>query len=547
MEERTMSERTDARPTRLKEHNISLRSAVMIMYCLVAAGAFGIEEMIPESGPGMTVIMLCVLPFLWAGPQALVSAELGSAMPEVGGFYKWVQRGLGEFWGFQACWCRTLSCYLDNTLYIVLAVSYVGFVVPMGPVQSYLLKAAFIFIFSYINIRGLREISWVSNVISITILATFAVIAVTGLTHWEYNPVSPLIPEDYTLFASVGASLSIGMWMYSGYTAMSNLAGEIKDKSVIYRGLLIVLPLTTLSYVLPTVASLASVGQWEEWSTTGGVSFGHTLAILGSWGIPVFMIVATLSNLSIFNTQMVAVTRGFFSMSEDNLAPKAISRLHKRFRTPYVGILSMTVFCLIACTFDFSILVTVDVMLLMVDYVLVFFSAARLRYTEPDMERPFRIPLGRRGVALLVSPAILIALFALFLNGADYFLGGMAGLVSSPVVYVIWRRMYGGMSKIDPEAYPSNPRTKLGKGDLHRTAIIFLLFGALGVIGAFAFFPWYEADWGEYYMEVYGGTDPFAFIILAIKCLSVVYLITGIVLKYFAVKIDPKSPGAGIW
>jgi amino acid transporter len=68
----------------------------------VAGGAFGIEEMISASGPGLTLLMLIVLPFIWAGPQALVSAELGSAIPEAGGFYKWVQRGLGEFWAFQA-------------------------------------------------------------------------------------------------------------------------------------------------------------------------------------------------------------------------------------------------------------------------------------------------------------------------------------------------------------------------------------------------------------------------------------------------------------
>ena len=100
----------------LAEHNITLRTAVMIMYCLVAAGCFGIDEMIPDGGTGITIIILCILPFVWAAPQALCSAELGSAITDAGGFYKWIQRGLGEFWGFQGGWCRTLSCYIDNTV-----------------------------------------------------------------------------------------------------------------------------------------------------------------------------------------------------------------------------------------------------------------------------------------------------------------------------------------------------------------------------------------------------------------------------------------------
>ncbi|MCP4047683.1 MAG: hypothetical protein GY732_17055, partial [Gammaproteobacteria bacterium] len=65
----------------LIEHKIRLSTVVFIMYCLVAGGAFGIEEMISASGPGLTLLMLVVLPFIWAGPQALVSAELGSAIP----------------------------------------------------------------------------------------------------------------------------------------------------------------------------------------------------------------------------------------------------------------------------------------------------------------------------------------------------------------------------------------------------------------------------------------------------------------------------------
>ena len=84
----------------LVERNITLRTAVLMMYCLVAAGAFGIEGMISDAGPGMTIVILCILPFIWAAPQALCSAELGSFITDAGGFYKWIQRGLGEFWGF---------------------------------------------------------------------------------------------------------------------------------------------------------------------------------------------------------------------------------------------------------------------------------------------------------------------------------------------------------------------------------------------------------------------------------------------------------------
>ena len=83
----------------LKQHKVGIIGIVGMIYAMTAAGAYGIEDMVSSSGPGMTVIMLFVLPLIWAFPIALASSELGSAIPDECGFYRWVQRALGEFWG----------------------------------------------------------------------------------------------------------------------------------------------------------------------------------------------------------------------------------------------------------------------------------------------------------------------------------------------------------------------------------------------------------------------------------------------------------------
>ncbi len=128
----------------LKQYEMKTSTVVFMIFCLCAAGAYGIEEMIPQAGPGLTLVMLIVLPFLWSTPMGLVSAELGSALPQEGGYYKWVQRACGEFWGFQAGWWRTISVYFDNTLYVVLAGSYLGAVLELSGLQEYLFKASVI-------------------------------------------------------------------------------------------------------------------------------------------------------------------------------------------------------------------------------------------------------------------------------------------------------------------------------------------------------------------------------------------------------------------
>lgn len=535
----------------LIEHPITLRTAVLLMYCLVAAGAFGIEEMIPDSGPGITIVILCVLPFVWAAPQALCSAELGSAITDAGGFYKWIQRGMGEFWAFQGGWCRTLSCYVDNTLYIVLAGSYTQMLIPgMTDTMKFFFMAALILIFTFVNLLGIEEVGKVNTIFAVIIFLVFLAVTIVGFMNWQYNPMEPFYnSNDYTLIGSIGASLATGMWMYSGYTSMSTLATECKDKSIIPRGLVIVMPIIALSYILPTIASLGSVGHWQDWTFDGGISFGHVLALVGAWGLPVFVIAAVLSQLAIFNTQIISVSRGFYGMAIDHLAPKSLAKVSKKRHVPYIGVISLSVVALVLCNFNFDVLVTVDVTLLMVDYVLVFMSTARLRITEPDMVRPFKIPGGNKFVFILVTPGIIIALAALFLNGADYYLGGMIGLMSSPILYVIWKRMYGGMYLDDPEKYPINPRTKLAKGDLHRIAVILGIFAVIGLIGSLWWFEWYEVGWESYYEETYSyikilgttGEEIISNIYNAMLGLSVVYAVIAIVLKVIGKKIDPKD------
>jgi hypothetical protein len=98
-------------------------------------------------------------------------------------------------------------------------------------------------------------------------------------------------------------------------------------------------------------------------------------------------------------------------------------------------------------------------------------------------------------------PPITIALLALFISGADYFLGGMLALVSGPVAYFIFKRKYGGLSKKDPVLHPANPKTGLAMGDTKRMAWMTGLLTIAGIIALF-FLPWYDDP--QPYAKAYG-------------------------------------------
>ena len=522
----------------LKKHRISTSTVVFMIFCLCAAGAYGIEDMIPQAGPGLTLVMLIVLPFLWSTPMALVASELGSAIPEEGGFYKWVQRACGEFWGFQAGWWRTISIYVDNTIYVVLAGSYIATVVELTPVEEYLFKASIVVFFTYINIRGIKDVGIVSTTISILVMIAFALVAAFGFANWQSDPFDPFIPPDQTLLQSIGAGIAIGVWVYSGYESMSTMAGEIEDPQVIPKATLISVPLIMAVYILPTMGGLASIGSWSQWASAGGLSYGDVVSNhIPALGI-LFVFVALLAQFSLFNTYIASGSRGFFALAEDNLAPRVLVKCSKDRGVPYVAVLSLGAFSLFAAMFPFEVIVVVDAILFMAAYVLIFISACILRVKDPDLERPFKIPLGTKGFIAMCIPPVTIAFIALFISGTDYFLGGMLALLSGPVAYFIFKRKYGGLTKIDPVRYPANSKTRLGVGDTRRMAWMFGFLTAVGIIAIF-FLPWYDDP--QSYADDYGIEGFFDILMSGVRWMTAAFGVITAALLIITRRVEPTD------
>ena len=498
----------DSQGLGLKKHKIGVATVVFMIYSLVAAGCYGIEDMIPQAGPGLTLLMLIIIPFIWGLPFGMVASELGSARPQEGGYYKWVQEALGEFWGFQAGWWRTISIYIDNTLYVVLAGGYLFSMVGTdNRLVEFAFKAAMILVFMYINLRGVKDVGIVTNALSIFIIAAFAMVAIIGFTNWGGNPFETMTPEpvesmvDWIFYA--GAGISIGMWMYSGYESMSTVAGELEDPQVIPKATLLTVPIIMLTYILPTMAGISAfqgTGDeelgFENWGTGAG-DLGYASVADHFWGPAFgifFGIVAVIAQFSIYNTYIASGSRGFFALSEDNLAPKFFVKVDKKYGVPYVTVISIAVVNLALCMFDFSVLIVVDVFLLVSSYIMVYISAIILRNRIPKEEYKFRLPIGKNFFKVICIVPMVVAVISFLINGSDYFIGGMIGIISGPILYFVWKRYYGGLSKKDPVANPVNVKTGLALGDMKRYCILFALLAIVGVLGCL-FLPWYEADW----------------------------------------------------
>ena len=135
----------------------------------------------------------------------------------------------------------------------------------------------------------------------------------------------------------------------------------------------------------------------------------------------------------------------------------------------------------ILCAFKFDILVTIVSLFNLGLYSLIMISQMVLRRKEPDLPRPYKIRLGKVGTDIFCTIPIIVAFIALFINGTDYFVMGLLGMISGPVAYIVFKRIYGGLYKNDPVKYPINKKTKLAVGDTRRIAFAFGLLAVLTV------------------------------------------------------------------
>jgi len=392
---------------------------VFVMFAYTTGGPFGLEEMVTTSGPGMTLIYLLIIPLFWSIPVSLATAELTTAIPVEGGFYRWVRVSHGDMWGFLTGWWNWSASWLLGSSYAVLFTDYLtGYFPGLVGWKHYAVSLALIALFAYINIRGIEMVGVVATILGICILLPVALECALAATKLHHNPFQPLVPPHVPPFQIFGVGLALGLWLYSGYEQCSSVAEEIENPQKSYPlALAIVVPMSVATYFLPASLSLAALGNWQDWNTTYLTTAARVIG--GSWLGFLMTVAAVLCTVSLLNATMLTSTRMPSTMSEDGYLPPVFAAKHPKYGTPWIAILiSSTIYALLAFH-TMAQLLTVYVWLRILVTQLTVLSAWRLRRTQPGLKRPFRIPWGNVGLTYVVIAPFLMSAVAVV--GSDKF------------------------------------------------------------------------------------------------------------------------------
>ncbi len=365
--------------------SLSLTDATMVGVAAMIGGAIFVlvGPGMAEAGPALMIAFL--LNGIITVFTALTYAELGSALPATGGGYMWVREGLPRPNSYVSGWMAWFAHSIAGSLYAVAFGSFFGhLLITAGILSNYdflpvdkIFAAIAILIFTLVNIRGASDTGKVGNAITFTQLAIIAILIGAALFAVAFtNPNWQDNFADFFPHGTVGLVIAMGLTFiaFEGYEIIAQGGDEIKNpRKNIPRAILISLGIVVTIYIVFSFSFIAGLnsndlGQpaWEFIGSYGELGIIEAAKSFLPFGALIVLGGGIVSTLSALNATTFAASRVSFAMGKQYNLPSLFSRIHTKYKTPFVStIISGFIMLIMALSLDLtSIAIAASVMFL---------------------------------------------------------------------------------------------------------------------------------------------------------------------------------------
>jgi amino acid transporter len=360
---------------------------------------------------------------------ALCFAETGSRYDSTGGPILPAREAFGRFIGFEVGWLLwfarvTSHASVVNGLTLALAFYWPALAAGMPRATTIVIVTILL---TWINVRGVKQSSWVVNALTIGKLAPLAIFILVGI--WYVDP-SRLMPLPDVSREQVSSALILLIFAYGGYEVTGILAGESKDPRrdvpvAFVAALLIVATVMSLT-------SLVATGVLPDVAATRTPLADGAAIFLGAGGALLISTGAVVSMAGNNMGQLLNGSRTLFALAESRDLPRWFGYVHPVFRTPSNAILfSAVVAVVLALTGSFVTLAAVSAIARLVMYVAVCIAVLVLRKRVGPAQ--FTIPFGP------VIPIVASVVASAILAGATeaQLIAGAAAIAAGAVLYIL--------------------------------------------------------------------------------------------------------------
>lgn len=405
--------------------NIIVGSGIFVLPAIVAAGmgAGGVFAYL-FCGLLIAMVMLCF-------------AEVGSKITTTGGLYTYIETAFGKYAGFLSG-----NLYLIATLAADAAVSnaLVNILAAAFPVfESQIIRFSFLLVLflglASFNILGIKQGIGLVKFLVVAKILPLILLVVIGSFKIEIANISV---ETWPDFEQLGITSLVLFFAFQGGETGLNVSGEVKSPNKnIPKAIFVGITTVVFLYVFIQLVAQGVLG--DELADQKAPLAETAARVFGSKGFILLTAGAAVSMFGYLSGSILNMPRILYALSRDQVIPvKAFSKVHLRFKTPHIAILTYAVAgFVIAALGTFEKLAVIATGGLLLQYLGVALAVIKLRYTRKSGPGEFRIPGG------LTVPLLSVGIIIYFLSKMTYAqaMGALAATILLTIIYTINRKI----------------------------------------------------------------------------------------------------------
>lgn len=406
--------------TNVLKRTLGLKESVTITVgTVIGVGLFTVgANAVGMLGP--YIFIATVIALLVSIYPALLYAEMGASLPFSGGTYNYATEGIGRPAGMLAGWNFIIALVavtsgeaLAFSFYFSTLFEALGFTVPFGDKA---IAVIIILVFIYTNYKGIELTARLQNGFMFFFWGVAIVWFVTMIPNINLNNFRPFIAPEGTSVTTFIGTVALVWWCFAGFETCCAMGEEIKHPQINIPRAMFLSPFIVFAvnaifqwFLLGIVPSqnLADI-------SVSAAPYADAMKTAGILGFPLILLAAGIAfggDFSTLNASIAAPPRYLFSMARDGVVPSIFSKLHSKYKTPYISVLILGVMSIVfILTGSLIYIASLSLFADLFYYIIGMAAAMGLRKKRPDLARPYRAP------AITVGSAVSIAVYLIMMT-----------------------------------------------------------------------------------------------------------------------------------
>ena len=371
-------------------------------------------------------------------PTALVAAELAAMFSnKQGGVFRWVGEAYGARTGFLAIWLQWIEStiwYPTVLTFGAVSIAFIGLnqhadtILASNKIFTLIVVLAIYWLATFISLKGLGWVGKISKwggmigtIIPAGLLILLGIIYISSGGHNQMDMSQGFFP-DLTKFDNLVLASSIFLF-YAGMEMMGIHVMDVNNPSKNYPKAILIGSLVTVCIFVLGTFSLGFIIPAKDINLTQSLLIGfdnYFKYLHMSWASPIIAIALMFGVLAGVLTWVAGPSKGIFAVGKAGYLPPFFQKANKNGVQRNILLIQGGVVTLLALLFVvmpsvqsfYQILSQLTVLLYLIMYMLMYASGIKLRYTQPDLQRSYRVPGGNTGMWIIAGIGFLAVLFS---------------------------------------------------------------------------------------------------------------------------------------